>query len=109
LWIFCAAFILLNLSQSYQTLALFYCEAAKMKNQLSEPVRTCEEPNELTRLEAQLRVHLRSYVCDFRMIVQDGGVILYGHSRTYYGKQLAQHGVMERSRLPIRANKITVV
>jgi hypothetical protein len=69
----------------------------------------CEETNELALLEAQLRIRLRSYVCDFRMIVQDGGWILYGRARTYYGKQLAQHGVMQRSRLPILANQILVL
>jgi hypothetical protein len=51
-----------------------------MKAQFPGPVRTCEEPNELTRLEAQLRLHLRSYVWDFRMIVQDGGLILHGRA-----------------------------
>jgi hypothetical protein len=68
-----------------------------------------EEANDVARLEAQLRVHLRDYVCDFRVIVQEGGLILYGRARTYYGKQLAQHGVMERSLLPILGNKIDVI
>lgn len=67
------------------------------------------EPEELAGLEASLRIRLRDYVCDFRVAVCDEGLILFGQTRTYYGKQLAQHGVMERSHLPIRANKIIVL
>jgi hypothetical protein len=52
---------------------------------------------------------LRHYVRDFRMTVRDGGLVLYGHTRTYYSKQLVQHGVVKRSRLPIRANNIEVL
>jgi hypothetical protein len=80
-----------------------------MLNDLLERKRMAlDEPSESARLEAQLRVHLRGYVCDFRVIVQDGGLILYGRARTYYGKQLAQHGVMQQSERPILANKIAV-
>ena len=43
------------------------------------------------------------------MTVRDGGLVLYGRTRTYYAKQLAQHEVMGRSRLPIRANSIDVL
>jgi hypothetical protein len=38
----------------------------------------------------------------------DGGVILRGHSQTYYAKQLAQQAVMEATRLRILANEIEV-
>jgi hypothetical protein len=69
----------------------------------------CEGRDELALLEADLQSRLRHYIRDFRMIVHDGGLILYGHTRTYYGKQLVQHGVMERSRLPIRSNNIEVL
>jgi len=34
------------------------------------------------------------------------GLILRGRSRSYYGKQLAQHAVMEAVILPIVANEI---
>jgi hypothetical protein len=64
--------------------------------------------DEVARLEASLRLRLRGYVCDFRISIQDGSLVLYGRARTYYGKQLAQHGVMQQSRLPIRANHIEV-
>jgi hypothetical protein len=69
----------------------------------------CEGRDELAQLETDLQSRLRHYIRDFRMTIRDGGLILYGHTRTYYGKQLAQHGVMERSRLPIRANNIDVL
>jgi len=69
----------------------------------------CEGRDELAQLEAEIQGRLRHYVRDFRMTIRDGGLVLYGLTRTYYGKQLAQHGVMERSRLPIRANNIDVL
>lgn len=80
-----------------------------MGSQTIEQTIECEEWNELAQLEAHLRIRLRDYVCDFRMTVRDGGLLLSGHARTYYGKQLAQHGVMQRSPLPIRANNIDVL
>ncbi len=80
-----------------------------MENQPPEKMVQRNEPNELALLETQLRIRLRSYVYDFRMTVQDGGLVLHGRARTYYGKQLAQHGVMAQSRLPIRANYIEVL
>ncbi|HWG42708.1 MAG TPA: hypothetical protein VN688_07975 [Gemmataceae bacterium] len=76
-----------------------------MESQLIE----CDGRDELAQLEADIQGHLRHYVRDFRMTVRDGGWILYGRTRTYYGKQLVQHGVMERSRLPIQANNIDVL
>lgn len=80
-----------------------------MLNQPLERTIGREGPNELARLESQLRFHLRGYVCDFRMILQNDGWVLYGCARTYYAKQMAQHGVMKRSNLPIRANRINVL
>ncbi len=37
------------------------------------------------------------------------GLVLEGHTHTYYAKQLAQHAVMEAVDLPIHANEIVVV
>ena len=68
-----------------------------------------EERNELARLEAHLRIRLRDYMYDLRIAIRDGELVLDGRARTYYGKQMAQHGVMERSQLPIRANNIIVL
>ncbi len=79
-----------------------------MRSAFFEQTIECEERNELARLEAHLRIRLRDYVYDFRIAIRDGELVLYGSAGTYYGKQLAQHGVMERCRLPIRANNINV-
>jgi hypothetical protein len=80
-----------------------------MESQTMDPSQGIDGRDELARLEADIQGHLRHYVRDFRMTVQDGGLVLYGRTRTYYAKQLAQHQVMERSRLPIRANNIDVL
>jgi hypothetical protein len=80
-----------------------------MERQTMDPLIECDGRDELAQLEADIQGRLRHYVRDFRVTVRDSGLVLDGHTRTYYGKQLAQHGVMERSRLPIRANNIDVL
>jgi hypothetical protein len=80
-----------------------------MESQMMDPSIPCDGRDELVLLEADIQRHLRHYVRDFRMAVRDGGLVLCGRTRTYYGKQLVQHEVMERSRLPIRANNIDVL
>jgi hypothetical protein len=80
-----------------------------MESQTIDQLIQCDEKDELSQLEADIQGRLRHYVRDFRMTVREGGLFLYGRARTYYGKQLAQHRVMERSQLPIRANNIDVL
>jgi hypothetical protein len=63
---------------------------------------------EIDRLELQVRVRLGSRVHDLQVLGRDNGLVLQGRSRTYYGKQLAQHAVMEATALPIVANEIEV-
>ena len=65
--------------------------------------------DELDQLEAHVRSRLNGRVRDFRLLVRDDGLVLQGHSHTYYGKQIAQHAVLEATRLPIRANQIEVI
>jgi hypothetical protein len=60
------------------------------------------------QLEADVQSRLSGRVQQFRLVVRDGGLVLTGHARTYYGKQLAQHAVMEATALPILANEIQV-
>jgi hypothetical protein len=62
----------------------------------------------LQRIEEHVRCRLTGLVYDFQLIVRDKGLVLRGHVHTYYAKQLAQHAVMEASRLPIRANEMEV-
>jgi hypothetical protein len=59
-------------------------------------------------LEARLQGRLGGQVRDFRLVVAAKGLILKGRAHTYYAKQLAQHAVMEATRLPILANEIEV-
>lgn len=80
-----------------------------MKSQLREASIDCLKETDLVRLEAEMQGCLLDYVSDFRMSVRDGGFWLYGRATTFYGKQLAQQGVMKRSQIPIRANRIDVV
>jgi len=63
---------------------------------------------ETVRLETHLQNRLGGRVHDLRLLVREDGLILQGHARTYYAKQLAQQAVMEASQLPIRANEIEV-
>jgi hypothetical protein len=61
-----------------------------------------------TQLESQIQARLGSRVRRLRVVCLNHGVILQGSARTYYGKQLAQHLVMEITSLPILANEIEV-
>jgi hypothetical protein len=60
------------------------------------------------QVEALLREKLRGQVWNIRLIVEEGWVVLQGHARSYYAKQLAQHVAMQVIQLPIRANQIEV-
>jgi hypothetical protein len=63
---------------------------------------------ELEQLETRVQSRLNGRVRHFRLVVRECGLILTGHARTYYAKQLAQHEVMEATALPILANEIEV-
>jgi hypothetical protein len=63
---------------------------------------------EIEQLEARVRCRLSGRVRDLQVLGQDNGLVLKGHTRTYYAKQLAQHAVMEATELPILANEIEV-
>jgi hypothetical protein len=62
----------------------------------------------LGRIEEHVRCRLTGLLRDFQLVVRNEGLVLRGHVHTYYGKQLAQHAVMEASSLPIRANELEV-
>ena len=65
-------------------------------------------PEAVHRLESNVKRHLIGRLRDFRMVVQDNGVILHGRTPSYYAKQLAQEAVREATKLPILANVISV-
>jgi hypothetical protein len=64
---------------------------------------------EIEQLESHVQSRLNGRVRHFRLVVRECGLVLTGHTRTYYAKQLAQHAVMERTGVPIHANEIEVV
>ncbi|MCI0461022.1 MAG: hypothetical protein L0Z62_29085 [Gemmataceae bacterium] len=79
-----------------------------MNGQASQPQIDLSTANGATELEALVQCRLGGQVRDFRLEVTEKGLILRGHTRSYYAKQLTQHAVMEATRLPILANVIEV-
>ncbi len=63
---------------------------------------------EIEQLEARVRCRLSGRVRDLLVLGRENGLVLKGHTHTYYAKQLAQHAVMEATELPILANEIEV-
>ena len=80
----------------------------------SEPATALTLPSsgidqtELDQLEVRLQAHLSGRITNLRLHVDDGGIILRGHARTFHAKQLAQHALMRVSKLPILTNEIEV-
>jgi hypothetical protein len=69
---------------------------------------TCRVRLEIEQLEARVRGRLAGRVRHLQLLGREDGLILKGQSPTYYGKQLAQHAVMEACEVPIVANEIEV-
>jgi hypothetical protein len=63
---------------------------------------------EIDQVEVQVRGRLSGRVRDLQVLGQEKGLVLKGYAPTYYVKQLAQHLVMEATRLPILVNEIEV-
>ncbi len=60
------------------------------------------------RLKAALERRLGGRARDLRVLVRGGGLVLQGHTSTYYAKQLAQEVVMEAGGMTVLANEIEV-
>lgn len=76
---------------------------------LQFPGRTLNNEHELVkRVTARLQLRLGGRVQEFRMSLREGGLVLRGHVRSYYGKQMAQEVVMEVSGISILSNDIEV-
>ncbi len=56
---------------------------------------------EIPNLERIVRRRLNGRVREFRLLLEDNGLILQGYAVTFYAKQLAQHTIMKATRLPI--------
>lgn len=63
---------------------------------------------ELDDLQQEIRKSLSLRVHNLRIRAVDDGLILEGRTKTYYGKQLVQHAVMDATDFPILANNIVV-
>jgi len=75
---------------------------------MMEPPTLLPAPSILTVLEEQVLARLNGRVRDFRLVMNQDGLVLRGQTQTYYAKQLAQHAVMDIANLPICANEIEV-
>jgi len=65
-------------------------------------------PIGLDQLEFRLQGQLNGRIRHLKLVRKDGGIILRGVARTYYAKQMAQHAVMQQTRVPILFNEIVV-
>ena len=63
---------------------------------------------ELDALETQLQSRLGNRVRELRLLWTSAGLVLKGCTHTYHNKQLAQHLVLQESKLPLAANQIEV-
>ncbi len=75
---------------------------------VEQPVATCDSHDSIRLIEQLVLRRLNGRVRSLKLKARDDGVVLQGHARTYYAKQLAQHAVMEFTKLRIRANEIEV-
>jgi hypothetical protein len=64
--------------------------------------------SEIDQMEIRLQRQLQSIVWEFSLSLFKDGLMLRGHTSSYYGKQLAQHAVMRMTDMPIRSNEILV-
>jgi hypothetical protein len=63
---------------------------------------------ELADLEGHVRSRLSGRVRHLGLAMRNGGLVLRGHTSTYYAKQMVQQAIMEATDLPIVANEIEV-
>jgi hypothetical protein len=67
------------------------------------------KPEDIDRLVASVQNQLAGRVSDLRLLLRDRGLVLQGHARSYYAKQLAQHAVIMATELPLLSNDIQVL
>jgi hypothetical protein len=79
-----------------------------MNYQILEEVSVLCHQDEIDLLERHARRRLSGRVRDFRLLLTECGLVLQGTALTYHEKQIAQHAIMEATRLPILANEIEV-
>jgi hypothetical protein len=74
----------------------------------SNRVNESSQPTGLEAIAIRVQRQLCGRVRELQLSPWGHGVVLYGRSRTYYGKQLAQHAVACATTLPIVSNEIVV-
>lgn len=79
-----------------------------MSRQSETPSIEALPTDRLAELEEHVRCRLGGRLRDFHLTVGDRGLILRGHARTYYAKQLAQQAVIDVVELPTLVNEIEV-
>lgn len=62
----------------------------------------------LRAIESSIQANLTGRLRSFRLEWSEQGLVLRGHARSYYTKQLAQQAVMTATEMPISANNIAV-
>jgi hypothetical protein len=67
------------------------------------------KPDEIDQLVTSVEGQLAGRVYDLRLLLRDNGLVLQGHTHSYYAKQLAQQIVMKTTGLPLLANDIEVL
>lgn len=79
-----------------------------MRHETSDGPNGVATPEEIHQLGAQVRQQLSGRLREFRLELRGRALVLRGHARTYYAKQLAQHAVMRATDFPILQNEIEV-
>jgi hypothetical protein len=59
-------------------------------------------------IEARVQHVMSGRVRDFRVQIQDKGLVLQGRTRTYHARQLVRQAAMEAAGLPILADELEV-
>jgi hypothetical protein len=67
----------------------------------------CNGALDAKAIQARIALELGRTVRHLRIVPCGAGVVLRGHARTYYAKQLAQQRVLEHE-IPVVANEIEV-
>jgi hypothetical protein len=62
----------------------------------------------ITEMETRVGCLLDGDIHDFRVIVEEKGIILQGQARTYHARKLAEDMVLEATEFPVSANEIEV-
>lgn len=78
-----------------------------MTGQVLEDNRSLASECALQQLELRLQCKLGGRVRDLRLIVQDGCLVLHGHTHTYHAKQLAQRlGISAPRSIPVDRGEV---